>query len=375
MKILFHYNDYAINVNRQVADSYGGVGYYRIIKVAEQLKKSGMDVTVIGGVGFNKFGETIEEKFDNIFKEYDVLWTPYFYNDQSAAAMYFMRDKHKKKVVMDIDDNYLDVPENNPLFEEFKSGKKKRAFLSTALFFADHIVASTYPLKERLQDHFKSVHGTEKDITVIPNMNDVNDWNYKKKTTKTFTIGYAGSTSHLDDLAMVLPAIVEVMTNNPSIEFHMIGLMPKKTAESFFRGVPQNIRERMVLVGATDTFPDYPSFLAKQGFDIGIAPLVDTAFTRSKSSIKWFEYSMFKIPVVASRVYPYFMDVKGRKTIQDGVTGLLCRTRAEWVTALNKLIADKELRKKIGQQAYEFVKEYWQYDDSVASTAKKMLSV
>lgn len=376
MKILMHYNDYAMNVNRKVADGYGGVGYYRIVKIGEQLQKVGLDVTVIGGQGFDKFGKTIEEKFDNIFREYDVFWSPYFYNGETASAMYAMRDKHGKKVVIDLDDNYLDIPESNPLFSEFTFGKRNRAFLSTVLFFADYIITSTYPLKERMLEHFQTVHQTEKNITVIPNMNDVKDWNHEKALPNKdeIVIGYSGSTSHLDDLNMVLPVIVKLMKKYEHVRFEMVGLMPIETAKTFFKGIPQDIRERMGMIGATDMFSEYPEFLSKRKWDIGIAPLVDTPFTRSKSSIKWFEYSMYRIPVIASRVYPYFVDIKGRKTIQDGETGLLCRT-PEWEAKLEKLITDADLRKKLGDNAFDYIQKHWQYDDSdIGATVQKMLA-
>lgn len=371
-----HYNDYALNVNRKVADGYGGVGYYRIVKIGEHLKKHGFDVTIIGGVGFDAFGKDVVERFDNIFKEYDIFWMPYFYNDQSAAAMYSMRDKHGKKVIIDLDDNYFDVPESNQLYKEFSPGKKSRAFLSTILFFADYITVSTYPLKERIHDHFMAVDGTVKDITVIPNLNDIEDWNYeaKEREDDTIIIGYAGSTSHKDDLKLVLPHIVRIMKKYPQVTFEMMGLLTKDEASTFFKGIPKDILDRMGMIGATDMYSEYPKFLANHRWDIGIAPLVDTAFTRCKSSIKWLEYSMYKVPVVASRVYPYFMDVGGRMTVQDGITGLLCKSK-EWTEKLERLINDKQLRRKLGNQAYEFIRDNWQYKDStIHESVAKILS-
>lgn len=38
MKILFYRNDHSANVNRKLEDGYGGVGYYRIVKPASQIK-------------------------------------------------------------------------------------------------------------------------------------------------------------------------------------------------------------------------------------------------------------------------------------------------------------------------------------------------
>jgi len=130
------------------------------------------------------------------------------------------------------------------------------------------------------------------------------------------------------------------------------------------------------MVAFTPTFLEYPEHLAHQKWDIGIAPLVDTAFTRCKSHIKWLEYSMYQIPTIASRVYPYFMELEGRKTIVDGETGLLCRNAKEWEEKLERLILDEDLRKKLGKQAYQYIKKEWQYKDfDVDAVFEKILAL
>lgn len=72
---------------------------------------------------------------------------------------------------------------------------------------------------------------------------------------------------------------------------------------------------------------------------------------------------MYQIPTVASHVYPYHMDILGKETIRDGETGVLARPD-EWVEKLSELIENKELRLKIGRNAYDFVVKEWQYKDA-----------
>ena len=358
MKILFNYADYSHNDKRKKENTYGGLGYYRIVKIAEQIKDH--DVKVIGAE-ITLFGDTLEEQWDNVFKEYDVYWTNYFSHPETAAAIFYHAQKHGKKVVIDCDDNYLDVPESNLLYDKFKKTKKDRAFLSTILSFADTIVTTTEPLKARLYDHIKELHGLEKNIVVIPNYNDINDWNYKPvEKSKDFIIGYAGSNSHHDDIAMVLPSIVNIMKKYKNVRFQCLGVVGTKDVNRVYKGIPKDIMDRMDLVGATETFKEYPEWLSKQKWDVGICPLVNTSFTRSKSHIKWLEYSVYKIPTIASRVYPYFMPIDGIETIKNGETGLLVKDN-EWFDAFEKLILDKEYRIKLGENAYEYVKNNWQY--------------
>ncbi len=242
---------------------------------------------------------------------------------------------------------------------------RQRATLSASLSFADAITVSTEPLKERLAAHLRHTYNMEKNIYVIPNMNHVQDWNHTpvEKHKDRVVIGYTGSNSHMDDLLMVLPSIKRLMMKHTNLWLEILGVVDKSKVDIYFGGWDRKLLERVAMVPATATFWEYPRWLADQKWDIGIAPLVDNSFTQCKSSIKWFEYAMYKIPTVASRVYPYFMNLDGKKMIQDGVTGFLCYPN-QWEVALEQLIVDKHLRERIGQQAYDFVAKEWQYKDS-----------
>jgi len=362
MKILFYRSDWTANATRQLDDEYGGVGYYRIVKMAEQAKKAGHQVTVVGAK-FTKKGETLEERYTRIFEKYDVLWTCYTSHAFDASAMYYFRDKFKKKVVLDCDDNYLDVAESHPLYDKLKSSKRDRAFIGTILSFADVITTSTEPLKDRLHEHFKTVYGMEKEIVVLPNFNDLDDWDFKlKKHPGKLVIGYAGSNSHQDDLRMVMPSIHEVMKKHSNVYLEVVGSIDKQSL-NIFEDFDQEVMNRCDLWPGTWTFKEYPKFIASRGWDIGIAPLVDTAFTRCKSHIKFMEYSALKIPVIASRVYPYYVDLWGRNIIEHDKTGLLVKPN-EWVLALEELVTHPEKRKFLGENAHKHIKENWQYDDS-----------
>ena len=139
-KILFYRADWNSNASRQADDGYGGVGYYRTVQPAKYVK--GHEVTVVGAK-LHKKGETAEQQWTRIFKNYDIFWTTYFSDAQVASQIFYHRDKFKKKVIVDLDDNYLDVPSSNPLYDRFKETKKDKAFLSTILTFADAITVST----------------------------------------------------------------------------------------------------------------------------------------------------------------------------------------------------------------------------------------
>lgn len=371
-KILFHYGDANHTPERKRLNAYGPIGYYRIVKPSEQVRNH--EVKVAGNT-LNHYGDTMETQWENIFTQHDVFWTGYFSDKHVASAMYYFRDKLKKKVIIDIDDNYLDIPESNDLYERFKPGTIDRAMLSTVLSFADAITVSTYPLKERIQAHIRLVHGIDKPIYVIPNMNEAKDWKFKRATPRKdkITIGYWASNSHQDDLMMIMPALKKLMKKHKNLYFQSIGTIAKEKIPLYFKGFSGEMLTRIELGAAESVFKRAPKRLSEMQWDIGIAPLVDTAFTRCKSHIKWLEMSMYKIPIVASRVYPYFMSIQGVPTIVDNETGLIARSN-EWEQKLEMLITDADLRKRIGENAYNFVKERWQYSQgSIGETINTML--
>lgn len=366
-----HFTDFGHRPERRKKNTFGALGYYRIFKPSQQIKN--YEVTVMG-TDIANHGDDFASNWDNIFKEYDVFWALHFLGDPNAAAQAYLAKERKKILIYDIDDNYLDVPESNPAHEKFQKGKRARAMMSASFFFADALVASTEPLKERLESHFLEVHGVKKKIYVIPNMNDVRDWNFKPapKHKDRVVIGYSGSNSHQDDLLLVLPTINRLLSKYPNLWFELIGAIDKKNLGTYFKGFEPKNLDRVAMLPATATFWEYPEYLSQQKWDIGIAPLVDTAFTRSKSHIKWMEYSMYNIPTVASRVYPYFMQIQGKRTIEDGKTGFLCRP-PEWEKTLEMLILDKELRERIGKQARESIVENWQYENSTINDTVNLM--
>lgn len=358
-KILAHYSDYGYTAERKKLNAYGPLGYYRIVKPAQQIKDH--DVTIVGNE-INMWGVSVD-KWKSIYDEFDVFWTGYFSEEVAASSLVYWRNNLKgKKFIIDIDDNYLDIPETNHLYDRFKRTKRDRAMLGTLLSFADAITVSTYPLKERIAQHMHDVYRMEKPIFVIPNMSDVDDWKVKPapKFKDKIVIGYAASNSHHDDIKMFAPALKKIMEMHPNVHFQAIGTVEKDKIPEYFRGFTQEMLDRIWLGRAESVFKKFPKVLAQQKWDIGIAPLVDSAFTRSKSHIKWMEYAMIGLPTVASRVYPYYMPIKGKKTIEDGVTGVLARPN-EWVEKLDILIKDKKLRRQIGKNALQAVIDNWQY--------------
>ena len=261
LKILAHFADSGYTPQRKKLNTYGPLGYYRIVMPAKQIK--GHKVEIWGDLKYD-FGVTLEEQWDNIFKEYDVFWTNYFSDERVFTAMFFYAERHGKKVVFDIDDNYLDIPKTNKIYDRFGPGKRERAMLSTILSFAHAITTSTFPLKEKVQGHIKLMHGITKPVYVIPNMNDISFWKRKVKPTwkkDKITIGYAGSNSHQDDLQMIMPAIRNLMAKYKNLHFQLLGSIEKDLIPTYFKGFTDDMLTRIEVGAAESVFKEYPAWL------------------------------------------------------------------------------------------------------------------
>jgi len=86
--------------------------------------------------------------------------------------------------------------------------------------------------------------------------------------------------------------------------------------------------------------------------DIGLLPLTENSyFNRSKSPTKLFEYMAMAKPTICSRVG------EAESIIIEGKTGLLASGKDEFISQMERLIHDAQLRKTIGISAKKEIEE------------------
>jgi glycosyltransferase involved in cell wall biosynthesis len=90
---------------------------------------------------------------------------------------------------------------------------------------------------------------------------------------------------------------------------------------------------------------------AIQEMDIGVMPLPDTPWTRGKCGYKLIQYMACGLPVVASPVGV------NAEIVEHGVNGFLARTEGEWRDAVETLLADPDLRARMGASGRRKVEE------------------
>lgn len=357
--------DWTSNDERRAKNAHSGVTYYRLIKPLLELGDENYEFTYHGSDLLDEAqGKSTVQFWEDFVGRYDFFIIKHVDNPEAASNLIFFVHRQGKKIVIDFDDNLFELKPDQPGYKYYKPGEKNRAVVSALISFVDGIFVSTQPLHDYYKKHLKEVHNVEVPIFILPNYNDKSEWQFTpvEKHDDKLVIGWLGSTTHFADLKITLRAIEKIMKEYSNVEFNLMGGITHADAPKLFDGISNKILNRIFISGGTQSWDGYPELLSKQPWDIAIAPLTDDEFNRGKSHIKWMEYAMYKIPCVASKVYPYYMPILGQDTIIDGETGILCE-RKDWYTKLKMLIEDEDLRIKIGEQAHDYVTKNLQYKD------------
>lgn len=262
-------------------------------------------------------------------------------------------------VVYSVDDDLQALDPRNPGLDSIREAEEN---LRQLLERADAYIVTTEPLKQALATHGKPTF-------VLPNTVDPQDWTTRPEShgDGPLRIGFAGSSSHLDDLAFVLPALRK-LRSKVDFSFHLLGLTDRSIAEeldgirSHSRDFSEDQRDRARLFREIaeqleelhcdhTPFQDvgrYRANLAALDLDLGLCPLLDTSFNRCKSALKFYEYAMVGTPAIASDVVPFRGEMS--PTVPNDVNS--------WVDCLQELAGDPDRRRRLLNRQRSFVLDH-----------------
>jgi glycosyltransferase involved in cell wall biosynthesis len=279
-----------------------------------------------------------------------------FPREQAACRQIVARAHAQgKPVIYDLDDLLLELPEDHP--------DRATHYYTSALFpmletllAADLVTAAAPHLATYLQAFNPRVR-------LLPNYLNDSLWRTPQPARQApgrldtppgaVTIGYMGGDSHLPDLAWLAPALLGLLqqaeAGAPPVYLHFIGAQPpaELLAHPHVRWEPAK----------TYNYAEFAADFSARQFDLAIAPLRDNLFNRCKSAIKFMDYSILGLPGVYSRLEPYTW------VVQDGYNGRLAGTLEEWTAALQQLVHDATLRRRLGAQAQQTVQHSWRLSD------------
>lgn len=301
---------------RYVVDDFAGSGWYRAEVPAAELRRRGHDVTVASSLD------------KDVVPDLDVI---VFQRQFLESARYAIEDANEqgKVTVYDIDDDYWHVPPTNPGYDVWQ--------LPGMLSGVEDLVRAAKVVTTPSSVLSAALRCLNPNVRVLPNMLPGPDWPEPSREPHggRVVVGWAGGGSHFTDLKLLSGVVEQLLSECPDVEFRCHGV----------RDVPFQAAERLkVLPGVP--LAEYAELLST--FDVGVAPLEDTLFNRSKSDLKVLEYGAVGIPVVASKVAPY------EASVRPGETGFLAGSAKDWLKALRRLVADARARADLGSAGRRF---------------------
>jgi len=287
-----------------------------------------------------------------------------FCRNTEPRYSHIIRLVHAQRIpyVYDLDDNFFELPIESELGGYHRS-PERISMLTQYLQLAGLVRVYSEPLFERvyaLNPRIEQVTGTV-DWSLILNPTE----NMKK-----IRIVYSTARVYDDMTEIILPALSRVLqTYGAKVEVHFWGTRPAGLS-SF-----SNVHLHSLI-------SDYDRFLrrfSQAGFDIGLAPLNNDLFSRSKTNNKFREYGACRVAGIYSD-----MDVYSN-CVTDTETGLLVSNNSgAWYRAIVRLIQEPDLREKIKSRAHDYASEHypqgafevvwWNHIQKVLSERERVLS-
>lgn len=317
MNIVFVYGDFS------------GCGWYRCIMPAEVINN-------------RKLANAIAT---NVITDQVMEWGDIFvWQRQHNDKIFDIVSKYRhKKHVAEFDDNLLQIPTTNPAYKQVTDEVKKKFIKMVKL--CDAVTVSTEPLKEVFSRYHQNVFVLPNSIPInYMNVPDIHKLNEDKEEVR---IGWCGSAYHHDDLRYILHPLYEVALKYPHVKLVFMGWLPDYLKDH----LPSDRLEYHPWV----EFKDYYDKLKSLNLDIALAPLDYNEFNRSKSNLKFLDYTTVGVPVIASDVYPY------AATIENGFDGIIVKKNRhpEWVKGISELVENKLRRLELTLNAQEkLVRDY-----------------
>jgi glycosyltransferase involved in cell wall biosynthesis len=297
-----------------------GCGWYRIVQPLNQLRDQGWKVHYQAYTPpplVENYKIVIGERLDNP----EVLGT-------------WRRMSLRHKLVYELDDDVWSVnPVNAAAWNAYSRLATQDAVEEACRI--SHLVTVSTP---HLGEVIKKMTG-QQNVVVLPNFIQERLLTMERPRRDKVTIGWAGGASHALDVSMIARPVRNVMEKDDNVELHIIGVDYRPTLGFNHARF-------------TRWEADPADFFKHIDFDIGLAPITDDPFNLSKSYLKALEYAALGIPTIASDFGPY------RDFIVDGETGFLVRKPGEWRSRIRELIADPDLREKMGAKAREVAAEH-----------------
>ena len=339
-----------LNIYFHISEN-SGVGYYRQYLPAVKIREHGLANIMISDFRWGD-GDHVEPDTKMLFQI--ARWADVIVVGRRDQAQFYaqwggVREFFNVPVIIDTDYDIRHVRPFNPGYQGYQPGSEAITWnkYGTAKIF-DAVTVTT----EDLKDIYKKKNPR---TYILPNSIDMKEWDShprKEWNDGKIRIGFLASAAHTEGVFILKKPIKRILEKYPQTLFYINDMYLGN-----FQDFPDELKTRISGIPWIK-LQEWPKGIKALGLDIGCAPLADNHFNRSKSNLRYLEYSASGMPSVISPVKPYLC-------VKNGETGFLAKEGDEWYAYLEKLILDETLRVQIAKNAYEFVSKNFDIDKNV----------
>lgn len=248
--------------------------------------------------------------------------------DQDLFPVVAARKAAGRVTVFEINDDFRAVQASNPVAKFFAEAGNRRIFFRLA-----HLCGAnqfTVPELRRLYGAFARKHAIF--VNELPHMPALRE----RTPNGRVVLGWGGSKGHLEDMRKVAPTLRALLEELPELDLHVMGA--PEIAELFQGLTPERFRHV-----PSGTIDDYHAFV--DTLDLGLAPLENDGFNRSRSDVKFLEYASHGVVPIVQRLEPYLASVRHEEN------GFFFESGAELAEHVRRLVRDPALRERVARAA------------------------
>jgi glycosyltransferase involved in cell wall biosynthesis len=255
-----------------------------------------------------------------------------------VPAVIERKERTGTPLILELDDDLLALDDHHVYGPH-------RDSVESLLGAADLVTVSTPALAE-------SVAGRTSRVAVVRNALDERLWfepldgeQAAERSNGSLRLLYMGTRTHSRDLAMLKPVLELLREAGLDVRLEVIGGEPLGPGQDWY--------ERFDVPAGHAVYPRFVRWLRGHAgrWDLALAPLVDDRFNRSKSDLKFLEYTALGLPVVVS-------DVEAYRDIDGEVEAIKVPEEADgWAAAIIGLAEHPERGQGAAAMALERVRE------------------
>jgi glycosyltransferase involved in cell wall biosynthesis len=306
-----------------IASGDGPNARYRVFDPAEALRARGHRV----------YSSVFAEMRDpNALLEFDVVYG-WRMQDEFFTRIAKRLSERRIGFVWDNDDNFAEnliaIDERGRVRQASGLAKRRIVADMTALMQLANLVTTP---SAALAEHFRST--VETDVRVVENY--VTDATPRPDPSREqLIIGWVANVEHRADIERLglRDTLQRVLDRHPHVNVATIGCGLGLSSERYHHIPGVEFEE---LRGYVSTF------------DIGLAPIADSAFNRSRSNVKVKEYAALGIPWLASPIGPYtgLGEGEGGRLVPDD----------RWQEEIDRLVLDPRGRRKLAKKGIKWAR-------------------